>query len=166
MVTPPELPPSWQAPAPDPQPSRRKRPWLWVLIAAGVAILGGVGLLLARTTTQFTKVADEANAYAQLIIDGDLQEAFEQSCPTVRDELGFDAFERSMESLDLSAVYLTHVNIRSGTAGRRVAVVTGTMTSAGEEQPLTVEMPDVNGDWQVCGFYKTGGLPPPSEAPG
>jgi len=145
---PPAPPPAWSPPAPR---RHRRRPWIWLLAGAVVAI---VGLAVASGTIWIQKVKppiDSANDYLGDLSHGDYQAAFDQLCRAEQVDASPEGLARAVAALRINEYDVSPFDVHRD--GRRATVkVDLTPDTVGDSNRFVrLRLQEIDGEWRPCG---------------
>jgi hypothetical protein len=141
-------PPAW---TPRPPKPRRRRPWIYLLVGAVVAILG---LAVASGTLWITKIKppiDAANDYMRDLSHGDYEAAFDQLCPAEQADASSEGLAGAAAELNIDEYEVDpfDVNRDGGRATVRVDLSPDDFGSTDRFVRLRLER--IDGEWRPCG---------------
>jgi hypothetical protein len=152
-TAPPPSPPAAPAWTPRPPKPRRRRPWIYLLVGAVVAI---VGLAIASGTIWITKVKppiDAANDYLRDISRGDYEAAFDQLCAAEK----VDGSPRSLQEAVGELVFFSVGDYEVSPFdvdidGDRATVEADfDPDSSSDADIVDMRLRKIGGDWRPCG---------------
>jgi hypothetical protein len=130
---------------------RRRRPWIWLLVGAVVAILG---LAVASGTIWITKLKppiDAANDYLRDLSDADYASAFDQLCPAEQVDASPEGLAGAVADLDIDEYDVSPFDVdRDGS--RATAKVDLTPDDiGGDDTFVRLRLREIDGEWRPCG---------------
>jgi hypothetical protein len=149
-TAPPTPPPAW---TPRPPKPRRRRPWIYLLVGALVAI---VGLAVASGTIWITKLKppiDAANDYLRDISRGDYEAAFDQLCEAEQVDGSPRSLRETINDLvfTLSDYEVTPFDVHIDGDRARVEADLNPNVGGTDADIVDIRLRKIDGDWRPCG---------------
>jgi hypothetical protein len=161
VADPPPPPPSapWTTPPPARQPAwtppgpkrHRRRPWIWLLAGAVVAI---VGLAVASGTIWIQKVkppVDAANDYLRDLSNADYQAAYDQLCAAEKVDASPEGLARTVAALQIDKYDVSPFDVHRDGSGATVKVDLNPDTVGDSDRFVRLRLREINGEWRPCG---------------
>ncbi|MDF1814794.1 MAG: hypothetical protein P1V20_21490 [Verrucomicrobiales bacterium] len=139
-----------------------------VISAVVLGFVGFISIIVASVFHIAGKASPEADQFLKLIGDGKVAAAYESTAFQYRSLQSADAFEKSVEDLNLNSfqkVFWSKRSIHKDHAERDFSALRGNVTTAGGDKiPFSIQLIRDGRTWKVLSFAKTENLD--EESPG